>query len=32
VRHIAVWRDLRRRIDDGDRIELRRVLAAADTL
>jgi len=32
VRQIAVWRDLRRRIDDGDRIELRRVLAAADTL
>ncbi|MEO6564450.1 MAG: BLUF domain-containing protein [Casimicrobiaceae bacterium] len=32
ARQIALWRDLRRRIGDGDRVELRRVLAAADTL
>ena len=32
VRQIAVWRDLHRRIDDSDRLELRRLLAAADTL
>lgn len=32
ARQIAVWRDLRRRIDDSDRVELRRLLAAADAL
>lgn len=32
ARQITVWRDLQRRINDGDRMELRRVLAAADTL
>lgn len=32
ARQIASWRDLRKRIDEGDRMELRRVLAAADAL
>ncbi len=33
ARQIGVWRELRRRIEDGsERMELRRLLAAADTL
>lgn len=32
ARQIAAWRDVRKRIDGGERLELRRVLAAADAL